>query len=68
MAAIWDGELTRTWQFDTADGVTHVVHLYHDTVTGVRSAMLDFDEIPVRWQANDRLGDLAEVLTTGCCG
>lgn len=46
MAAFWDGELTRTWQFETPDGVSHVVHLYHDTITGVRSAMLDFDEIP----------------------
>lgn len=24
----------------------HVITLYHDTITGIRSAMLDYEEIP----------------------
>lgn len=44
--SIFEGQLSRTWNY-TKEGSkrNHVITLYHDTVTGVRSAMLDFEEI-----------------------
>lgn len=41
-----EGQLSRTWNYVSADGRCHVITLYHDTITGVRSAMLDFEEVP----------------------
>ena len=45
MVTVFDGQLLRSWQHEV-DGVSHSVHLYHDTITGVRSATLDHEEIP----------------------
>jgi hypothetical protein len=39
-----DGQLSRTWNYVKNGGV-HVIVLYHDPLTGVRSAMLDHEEI-----------------------
>eukprot|EP01031_Cornospumella_fuschlensis_P027616 gene27616-33350_t len=44
MVSVLDGQLSRTWFF-TNKGRKHVINLYHDTITGVRSAMVDFVEI-----------------------
>jgi hypothetical protein len=44
MVSVLEGQLTRTWFF-SHNGRNHVISLYHDTLTGVRSAMLDFKEI-----------------------
>lgn len=44
MVSVFDGQLTRTWFFDR-DQRRHVINLYHDTITGVRSAMVDYQEI-----------------------
>jgi len=41
MVTVLDGEVTRTWKIDG-----HIVNLYHDAMTGVRCAMLDYQEIP----------------------
>ena len=45
MATFVDGELTRTWNYVENNRV-HVINLSHDTLTGVRHAMLDYEEIP----------------------
>jgi hypothetical protein len=45
MATFVDGELTRTWNYVDNNRV-HVINLSHDTLTGVRHAMLDYEEIP----------------------
>lgn len=39
-----DGQLSRTWNY-IKNGAAHVICLYHDPLTGVRSAMLDHEEI-----------------------
>jgi hypothetical protein len=44
MVSILEGQLTRTWHYVKQDQI-HVVSLYHDPMTGVRSATLDHDEI-----------------------
>eukprot|EP01033_Poteriospumella_lacustris_P014762 gene14762-10558_t len=44
MVSVLEGQLSRTWYF-LNQGRNHVINLYHDTITGVRSAMLDFNEI-----------------------
>lgn len=41
---IFDGQLARTWNYKH-QGRVHVISLYHDTITGVRSAMLNYEEI-----------------------
>lgn len=46
MVSLIDGELTRTWNFVGSDNYVHVINLSHDTLTGVRHAMLDYEEIP----------------------
>ncbi len=48
MVSVFEGQLTRTWTFSLVEkgGKRHTVNLFHDTITGVRSAMLDFEEIP----------------------
>jgi hypothetical protein len=46
MVSVFEGQLTRTWIFSLQEtGKKHTINLYHDTITGVRSAMLDFEEI-----------------------
>lgn len=44
MASVLDGQLTRTWHYLRNDQI-HVISLYHDPLTGVRSATLDHEEI-----------------------
>jgi hypothetical protein len=44
MVSILDGQLTRTWNFVKNEQL-HVISLYHDPMTGVRSATLDHEEI-----------------------
>lgn len=48
MVSIFEGQLTRTWvyQLNPPHSRKHTINLFHDTITGVRSAMLDFEEIP----------------------
>lgn len=46
MVSLIDGELTRTWTYVGRDNCMHVINLSHDTLTGVRHAMLDYEEIP----------------------
>lgn len=47
MVSVLEGQLTRTWTFSLHEtDRKHTINLYHDTITGVRSAMLDFEEIP----------------------
>ena len=43
-ASVLDGQLTRTWKYPV-HGRNHVINLYHDTITGVRSVMVDFEEV-----------------------
>lgn len=44
MVTVFDGQLLRAWKYEL-DGVSHSIHLYHDTITGVRSATLNHEEI-----------------------
>ena len=44
MVTVFDGQLLRAWKCQLG-GVTHSIHLYHDTITGVRSATLNHEEI-----------------------
>eukprot|EP01038_Epipyxis_sp_PR26KG_P010952 gene10952-14706_t len=44
MVSVFEGQLTRTWFYQPIQR-KHVINLYHDTITGVRSAMLDFQEV-----------------------
>jgi hypothetical protein len=44
MVTVFDGQLLRAWKYDF-EGVSHSIHLYHDTITGVRSATLNHEEI-----------------------
>lgn len=41
---ILDGQLARTWKY-IHNNRQHLINLYHDTITGVRSAMLNYEEI-----------------------
>ena len=45
MATFFDGEVTRTWKLLDRAGKEHILSLYHDAMSGVRCAMLDFEEI-----------------------
>ena len=45
MVSIFEGQLCRTWNY-VKDNKKHIINLYHDTITGVRSALLDYEEIP----------------------
>ena len=42
--SILDGQLTRTWKFEL-EKRQQVITLYHDTITGVRSVMLNYEEV-----------------------
>jgi len=45
--SVFSGEVNRTWLFlDPESSIEHIVTLYHDTISGVRCAMLDYEEIP----------------------
>mmetsp|Transcript_15512 Transcript_15512/g.19852 ORF Transcript_15512/g.19852 Transcript_15512/m.19852 type:complete len:395 (-) Transcript_15512:194-1378(-) len=45
--SVFSGEVNRTWIFqDPETSKEHIVTLYHDTISGVRCAMLDYEEIP----------------------
>lgn len=44
-ASLFSGSLARTWQYATPK-LTNVINLYHDTITGTRSCMLNYEEIP----------------------
>ena len=47
MVSVFEGQLSRTWNYQlNSSARMHVITLYHDTITGVRSAMLDYEEIP----------------------
>jgi len=49
MAAVnlLSGEVNRTWIYnDPETEREHIITLYHDTISGVRCAMLDYEEIP----------------------
>jgi hypothetical protein len=45
MVSVFDGQLTRTWLWKH-EGRQHVISLYHDTITGLRSAMCNSNMIP----------------------
>ena len=44
MVSVLEGRLARTWNHKINDR-THIITLFHDTISGIRSAMLDFCEI-----------------------
>ena len=44
MVSVLEGQLTRTWFAHIADK-KHTITLYHDTISGVRSALVDFVEV-----------------------
>ena len=47
MVSFFEGQLTRTWIYQAnPSSKKHTINLFHDTITGMRSAMLDFEEIP----------------------
>jgi len=45
-ASVFAGTLTRTWHYATSPDRTHVISLYHDTLTGTRSLLIDWEEVP----------------------
>ena len=45
MVSILEGQLTRTWYYQT-DIRRHTLSLYHDTITGIRTCAVDFEEVP----------------------
>jgi hypothetical protein len=42
--SVLDGQLTRTWKYPI-NGKLHIVNLYHDTITGVRSVAVNYEEV-----------------------
>jgi hypothetical protein len=44
MVSVFDGQLQRTW-FLNHENRNHIITLYHDTITGLRSAMVDHQEV-----------------------
>lgn len=47
MVTVLEGRLARTWHYALNEHEKHhTITLFHDTITGLRSAMLDFTEIP----------------------
>jgi hypothetical protein len=58
MVSVLEGRLARTWHYN--DGQRdHVITLFHDTITGLRSAMCDFQEIPHSFGNSSLFMDLA---------
>ena len=45
MVSVLEGQLTRTWYY-TTEQRKHCLSMYHDTITGMRSCTVDFDEVP----------------------
>jgi hypothetical protein len=46
MVSVMAGQVTRTWNYQGGHGMRHTINLYHDPLTGVRSATIDHEEIP----------------------
>lgn len=40
--SVLDGDVNRNWYLTDGRGERHLLTLFHDTVTGVRAAMLDY--------------------------
>lgn len=40
--SVLDGEVNRNWYIVDSRGKRHLLTLFHDTVTGARAAMLDY--------------------------
>ena len=46
VVSVLEGQLTRTWLYTSINtNKTHTITLFHDTISGIRSAMLNFEEI-----------------------
>jgi len=45
MVSIFEGRLSRTYHYEIQDRV-NVITLYHDPITGLRSVMLNYQEVP----------------------
>jgi len=45
MVSIFEGRLSRTYHYEVQDRV-NVITLYHDPITGLRSVMLNYQEVP----------------------
>ena len=45
MVSVFSGQLTRTWLYNEENGTSHSITLTHDTISGVRVAFLDYQEI-----------------------
>ncbi|GAB5034812.1 px domain containing protein [Nannochloropsis oceanica] len=43
---VLQGEVQRSWMWISPMGVKHVIDLWHDTVTGVRSVAVGLEEVP----------------------
>lgn len=41
--SVLDGEVNRNWNLEDSRGERHLLTLFHDTVTGARAAMLDYE-------------------------
>lgn len=41
--SVLDGEVNRNWHLEDSAGQRHLLSLFHDTVTGARAAMLDYE-------------------------
>jgi hypothetical protein len=44
MVSVMAGQITRTWNYE-GHGLHHIITLYHDPLTGVRSATLDHEVV-----------------------
>ena len=43
--SVFQGQLSRTWKYPV-NGRTHVINLLHDTISGVRSVLVNYEEYP----------------------
>lgn len=41
--SVLDGDVNRNWDLEDSRGGRHLLTLFHDTVTGARAAMLDYE-------------------------
>ena len=61
-------QVTRTWKIQDTHGKEHTISLYHDALSGVRCAMLDYEEIAGSMgstsilSASGRTGDLIHFI------
>lgn len=51
--SVLDGEVNRNWHLVDSRGGRHLLSLLHDTVTGARAAMLDY-EVRISRERRDR--------------